>query len=213
MPLKALITGGSRGIGLSITNLFISKGLKVYAPNRSELDLTQKIVLQDNEFDIVINCAAINPLNTILHSQSEDVMKINYYSPLEIIKQCLPYMVNKNYGRIINIGSVWIDFAKEKRLDYSCSKQALHGLTKMLAVEYGKYNILTNTVSPGFVATDMTFLNNSDAQIQSLLNSIPIKRLAEPSEIAEIIYYLAIQNTFINGQNIIIDGGYSCSRN
>jgi len=210
--MKALITGASRGIGFAIKKLFINNNINVIAPDRKELDLSKKIKLIEKNFDIIINCAGINPINDFLNSGDEKVMKVNYFSPLEITKQCLPYMINQKYGRIINIGSIWIDLAKQKRLDYSCSKQALHGLTKILATEYGSYNILTNTVSPGFVATDMTFKNNSTNQLKNLCNSVPLKRLAKPEEIASIVYYLSVENTFINGQNIIIDGGYSCSK-
>ena len=145
--MKVLVTGGSRGIGKAIVDLFVANGHSVYSPTRSELDLTQPINLEHREFDIVVNCAGVNPIKTLDCIDNNDVMLVNYLSPLEIVQQCLPHMVDQQYGRIINIGSVWIDTAKTGRLAYSASKSALHALTKAITAEYGHWNILTNTVS------------------------------------------------------------------
>ena len=209
--MNVLVTGGSRGIGKAIVDVFVSNGHSVYSPTRTELDLTQPVNLTNREFDIVINCAGINPIKFLDSISSDEVMRVNYYSPLEIIQQCIPYMVNKQYGRIVNIGSVWIDTAKQGRLAYSASKNALHALTKAITAEYGHWNILANTVSPGFIETDLTFKNNTPEDILKMIHNIPVSRLGKPEEVAKLVYQLTIDNDYISGQNIRIDGGFSCT--
>jgi 3-oxoacyl-[acyl-carrier protein] reductase len=209
--MKVLVTGGSRGIGKAITDLFISNGHFVHSPTRNELDLTQLINLEDREFDIIINCAGINPIKTLDYIDDNEVMIVNYLSPLKIVQQCLPYMVKNQYGRIINVGSIWIDTAKPGRLAYSASKNALHALTKAITAEYGHWNILANTISPGFIETELTFQNNTPDEILKMIHNIPVSRLGKPEEVAKLVYQLTIENTFISGQNIIIDGGFSCT--
>jgi 3-oxoacyl-[acyl-carrier protein] reductase len=208
--MKVLVTGSSRGIGSEIANLFRSNGHYVYAPKRSELDLSSNFELERVDFDVVINNAGINPINNIIDMDQESVMKVNYYAPLRIIKQCLPYMIDQRFGHIINIGSIWSNIAKEKRAAYSASKSALESLARSIASEYGKYGILANTVSPGFISTDLTRQNNTEDQIRQIESGIPLNKLGSVSEVANLVYFLATQNTYITGQNIIIDGGYSC---
>jgi NAD(P)-dependent dehydrogenase (short-subunit alcohol dehydrogenase family) len=208
--MRVLVTGGSRGIGKSVVENFIKHGHNVYCPSREELDLKLEAELSDTNFDIVINNAGINPLKSLQSVNDYEVMKINYFAPLYIIQQCLPYMINQKYGRIINIGSIWIDFAKPLRSAYAASKAALHSLTKSLTSEYAAHNILTNTISPGFIATDLTFKNNSKKDIKNIISDIPVKRLGTTQEIADLVLFLSINNNFISGQNIVIDGGYSC---
>jgi 3-oxoacyl-[acyl-carrier protein] reductase len=208
--MKALITGGSRGIGFAIKQKFISEGHTVFAPTRAELDLNNNINLVNKEFDIVVNNAGINPLSSILDMPKE-VMQVNYFAPLQIIQQCLPYMIECGYGRIVNIGSIWIELSKAKRAAYSASKSALDSLSRSITAEYSHHNILCNTVSPGFVATDLTYQNNTEVELNKKIQSVPLKRLGKPEEIADLVYYLTVQNSFITGQNIIIDGGYSCT--
>jgi 3-oxoacyl-[acyl-carrier protein] reductase len=120
-------------------------------------------------------------------------------------------MIKQNYGRIVNIGSIWIDTAKPNRLAYSASKSALHALTKAVTAEYAQHNILANTVSPGFILTDLTRQNNTAQEIEVLREKIPAKRLGVPEEIAKLVYILTVDNGYIAGQNIIIDGGFSCT--
>ena len=209
--MDVLVTGGSRGIGKAIVDKFISNGHSVYAPTRDELDLTQPINLTKRKFEIVVNCAGINPIKHLNSISDDQVMRVNYYSPLEIIQQCIPYMVEKQYGRIVNIGSIWIDTAKQGRLAYSASKNALHALTKAITAEYGHWNVLANTVSPGFIETEMTFKNNTPEDILKMIHNIPVSRLGNPEEVAKLVYQLTVDNSYISGQNIVIDGGFSCT--
>lgn len=120
-------------------------------------------------------------------------------------------MKKNNYGRIVNLSSIWDDFSKENRILYSIAKAGVNGLTTSAAVELSQYNILVNAVAPELVNTEMTSRNNSPEQIKQTGAFLPIKRIAEPKEITEVVYFLASgNNSFITGQTIFTDGGFSC---
>jgi len=210
--LRILVTGGSRGIGKDICDVFIQQGHEVISPSREELDLSSSFTYIPEKIDILINNAGINKIDSIFDGEKyEEMMTVNYFSPLKLFKHCLPHMQKQKYGRVINIGSIWIDYAKPGRSSYSASKNALHSLTKAITSEYAPFNILANTVSPGFISTDMTFQNNSEEAIKELRSKIPLGRLGYTKEIADLIYFLTVKNSYISGQNIVIDGGYSCT--
>lgn len=208
--MKVLITGSSRGIGREIKHIFHLNDHEVYSPTRDELDLSSDFLLERNDFDVIINNAGINPLSNIIDIDQEHVMKVNYYSPLNIIKQCLPYMIEQRSGNIINIGSIWSHISKENRSAYSASKSALESLARSITSEYSRFGILANTISPGFILTDLTKQNNTEEEIKQLEDNLPIRKLGKPNDIANFVYFMATQNKYITGQNIIIDGGYSC---
>ena len=210
--MRILITGGSRGIGSDICEIFKKFGHEVITPTREELDLSQTFSFIPDKIDILINNAGINIIDSIFEGENyEEMMTVNYFSPLRLFKLCLPHMKKQNYGRVVNIGSVWVDYAKPGRSSYSASKNALHSLTKAITAEYGAYNILANTVSPGFFITDMTFQNNTEEDLKDLRSKIPLGRLGYTNEVADLVYYLSVNNSYISGQNIVIDGGYSCT--
>lgn len=209
--MRVLVTGGSRGIGKAIVDYFKNSQHDVVSPTRDQLDLNLDVVLDNPNYDIVINNAGINPLKNVVDISDKQVMQVNYNSALQIVQQCIPYMLSKGYGRIINIGSVWINIAKPNRLAYSASKNALHALTKAIASEYTSQGILANTISPGFIGTDLTYQNNTEQELEDLMGKVPAKRLGKPEEVARLVYQMSVENTFVTGQNIIIDGGYSCT--
>jgi len=216
---KALITGASRGIGKAIKLLFEERGIKVYAPTRSEMNLDsnesiKEYVSKIEDIDILINCAGINDLASIEEMTEEkfqEMLQVNLTAQTMLIKLLTPQMKKNQYGRIVNFASIWCEFSKERRIMYSIAKAGVKGLTIAAAVELSKYNILVNAIAPGFVNTEMTSQNNTPEQINELAAALPIKRMAEPKEIAELVYFLASeQNSFTTGQTIFADGGFSC---
>ena len=210
--MRVLITGSSRGLGSTIYDKFVKEGHEVLNPSREQLDLSKNILPDFGKVDILINNAGVNIPESILDlTKVEEIMNVNFYAPLKLIQACLPHMKSQSFGRIVNIGSIWIDFAKENRASYSASKNALHSLTKSIVSEYSQYNVLANTVSPGYIGTDMTYQNNTEEQISQIRKNIPLKRLGYPVEVADLVYFLSINNSYISGQNIVIDGGYSCT--
>lgn len=217
---KALITGASRGIGNAIKELFEQNGIKVFAPTRYEMDLTSNESIKNyinnlNEnIDILVNNAGINELaglDEITDEKINSMLQVNLIAQLQLIKLLSPSMKKNKYGRIVNIASIWCDFSKERRLLYSIAKAGVKGLTVASAVELSEHNVLVNAVAPGFVNTEMTSKNNTPEQIKALADTLPIKRMAEPAEIAEAVYFLTSEkNSFITGQTIFVDGGFSC---
>lgn len=216
---KALITGASRGIGKAIKELFEERGILVYAPNRDEMDLSssesiKKYAESIDDVDILINCAGINDLASIdemTEEKLQEMIQVNLTSQAMLVKYLTPSMKRNKYGRIVNFASIWCDFSKERRIMYSIAKAGVKGLTTAAAVELSKFNVLVNAVAPGFVNTEMTSQNNTPEQIKELSDALPIKRMAEPLEIAELVYFMASdKNSFMTGQTIFIDGGFSC---
>ncbi len=216
---KALITGASRGIGKAIKNLFDERGIFVYAPSRSEMNLISNESIKQYvdklpDIDILINCAGINDLasmDEMTEEKLQEMIQVNLVSQTMLIKYISAKMKYNHYGRIVNFASIWCDFSKERRIMYSIAKAGVKGLTTAAAVELSKYNVLVNAIAPGFVNTEMTSQNNTPEQIKQLAEALPIKRLAEPKEIAEIVYFLSSdKNSFITGQTIFADGGFSC---
>jgi 3-oxoacyl-[acyl-carrier protein] reductase len=120
-------------------------------------------------------------------------------------------MINKKHGRIVNIGSIWGIITKPGRVTYTLTKSGMGGLTRSMAVELASSNVLVNCVAPGYVNTELTRKNNPLKELEKIKKSIPLQRLAEPNEIAELVCYLCSdKNTYITGQTIAIDGGYLC---
>lgn len=215
-----LVTGGSRGIGKKAAEKFESEGYIVYTPGRNEMDLSDDESVEcyikshsQQGFDVIVNNAGINEINKITDvtdNEIQQMININLVAPIKIIRGFTETMKKNKYGRIVNIGSIWAIVSKPGRSIYSVTKNGIHGLTNALAVELAPHNILVNTVCPGFTLTELTRKNNSNEEIINISQDIPIRRMAEPEEIAELIFFLCSEkNTYITGQKIAIDGGFT----
>ena len=217
---KILITGASRGIGRAIAVKFEKEGHEVFAPNRQELNLLSVSSLdtyiannRDKGFDVIINNAGINDINAIEDISDDEIERMiatNLIAPIKLLRGLVGSMKKKRYGRIVNIGSIWAVVSKSGRTVYSATKNGIHGVTNTLAAELAPYNILVNTVCPGFTLTELTKKNNTQDEIEAICSGIPLGRMAEPEEIAEVVYFLASEkNTYLTGQKITVDGGYT----
>lgn len=214
---KVLLTGASKGIGKAIYEE-LKYDFEVISPTRQELDLNSLNSINEyfkynNSFDILINNAGINIIKDLESIEDEDIQKINQINliaPLKLIQNCTKYMKNNNQGKIVNISSIWGVRSKEKRTLYSSTKFGIIGQTKALARELAEYNILVNAICPGFTATDLTMQSLSKKELEDIINQIPMRRMAEPKEIAKSVKFLiSSDNTYITGQTLVIDGGYT----
>lgn len=217
---NVLITGASRGIGKVTKEIFEQQGYNVIAPTRKEMDLNNNdsiikycTSLKDVSLFSIINNAGINNINLLEKvslKEIDSMLQVDLEAPILILQQLIPNLKKNNNARIVNIGSIWAVVSKSGRALYSAAKNGIHGITNALAVELGENGILINTVCPGFTLTDLTYKNNSVEEIQKISNDIPLKRMANPIEIAKLIYFLGSEeNTYITGQKIVIDGGFS----
>ena len=229
---KVVITGASRGIGAAIASAFKMRGNYVIGTSTShgnakascnEWIIADFSVREQIEYcakqiheispDILVNNAGINKIASFSEISSEDfllIQQVNLFAPFRLSQAAIPSMLDQNWGRIINISSIWGKISKEYRASYSASKFALDGVTLALAAEYSKNGILVNSVAPGFTDTELTRNVLGDNGIKKLTAGIPIGRIAKPEEIANLVVWLSSEeNSYISGQNIAIDGGFT----
>lgn len=217
---NVFLTGGSRGIGKKIKEVFCENGAKVIAPERSQLDLSRTDSIEkyleeeDLQIDIFVHCAGINELAGIQDINLDiinRVFQVNYNAPVMLMHRFAENMKAKKWGRVIFISSLYAIVSREERIAYSSSKNALTGLMKTLALELAPQNILVNAVAPGYVMTDMTKQNLSQQEIGNIENNIPTGRFQTEEEIAYMVAFLCSElNSSVTGQLIAVDGGYTC---
>lgn len=169
--------------------------------------------LESTRIDILVNNAGINKVDAIEKLDIDDwdrVQAINVRAPMILCKVLVPKMMNQNYGKILNIASIFAHLSKSGRVSYSTSKSALLGMTRALALDSAKKNVLVNSLSPGFIDTELTRRVLSPPEIEKMVNMVPMGRLGAVEEIAQAACFLVSKNnSFITGQAIIADGGFS----
>lgn len=218
---KTFVTGGSRGIGRAIVSAFQDAGSEVIAPRRAELDLADNKSIDQYiaanaglEVDIFIHCAGVNELAGIGEIDRDLLLRVydvNLFAPIALLKAFHGHMKANRWGRILFISSLYGIVSREHRIAYSSSKNALTGLCKSLAIELGGDDILVNCVAPGYVMTDMTRKNLSEAEMADIRGNIPTGRFQTTEDIAHMAAFLCSGlNQSITGQLIAVDGGFTC---
>ena len=228
----ALVTGATRGIGRAIAERLVGHGARVIITGTKKkgcppegceyraVDFTDLVATQTFvnevagwEVDILINNAGTNKISSFTEVSLNDFMRIqqvNLVAPFLLCKAVIPNMKSKHWGRIVNISSIWGKISKEQRAAYSASKFGLDGMTAALAAEVAQHGILANCVAPGFINTELTRSILGDAGMKAIAAGIPVKRLGTPEEIAAFVVWLSgPENTYISGQNIAVDGGFT----
>lgn len=161
--------------------------------------------------DILVNNAAIS-MQKLIQDMTEDewdrVFDVNIKSMFNTVKYTVPYMINRKWGKIVNISSIWGMTGASCEVAYSASKAAVIGYTKALAKELGPSGICVNSVAPGVIDTDMNKMHGIDV-MNELKDETPLGKIGTPDEIAKVIEFLAEDNSsFITGQIISPNGGF-----
>lgn len=173
-------------------------------------NMTKLIIEKFERIDVLVNNAGITKDMLFMRMKPEDfkqVIDINLIGTYNMTKNVSQYMIKQRSGRIINISSVVGIHGNAGQANYSASKAGIIGFTKSLAKELAGRNILVNAVAPGFIETDMTKVLKDEVK-SNILNSIPLKREGKPEEVANVVKFLASEDSsYITGQVISVDGG------
>lgn len=160
--------------------------------------------------DILINNAGISYIGLLTDmtpNEWDKIIRTNLTSVFNCCSLAIPHMVKNQFGKIINISSVWGNVGASCEVAYSASKGGMNAFTKALAKELAPSNIQVNAIACGAIDTQMNhFL--ADDELRQLIDEIPTNRLGRPEEVADLVYYLANKNEYFTGQVIQLDGGW-----
>jgi len=169
------------------------------------------IAAEIGPIDILVNNAGITRDMTFKKMTKKDwdaVMRTNLDSCFNMTKQVMDGMVDRGWGRVINVSSVNGQKGAFGQTNYSAAKAGIHGFTKALALEVARKGVTVNTISPGYIGTKMVTAIPKDILDSKILPQIPLGRLGQPDEVAGLIIYLCSQEAaFVTGANISINGG------
>ncbi len=173
-------------------------------------DAINQIKEEKGKIDILVNNAGISRDDLIVRAKDEDwlaTLEVNLTGAFYVSRAVSKLMIKAKYGRIVNISSIVGQMGNAGQSAYSASKAGLIGLSKTLAKELASKNITVNVVTPGFIETDMTNELNEKVK-EACLASIPLKRFAKPSEVANAVAFFAMpEASYITGQVLSVSGG------
>jgi 3-oxoacyl-[acyl-carrier protein] reductase len=236
----AIITGGSRGIGLAIARLLADDGASVVVSGRdaarldaagkeleslgapvlavaaeaTKRDDVERLVEATRErfgrIDVLVNNAGITRDQLLVRMKDEDwdqVLDTNLRGVFLMTRAVSKVMMRQKSGRIINVASTAGAMGNAGQVNYSAAKAGVIGLTKAAARELAHWNILVNAVAPGLIETDMTASLSGEAR-EALLQQVPLKRIGQSREVAEVVRFLVGDGaSYVTGQTIHVNGG------
>jgi 3alpha(or 20beta)-hydroxysteroid dehydrogenase len=234
----AIMTGGARGMGASHAKKFLEEGAKVMITDilekegeamSSELGGNIKFMKHDvtkaSEWEkgvaetesafgpvsVLVNNAGIallKPIDEITEEDYRRVVDINQVSVFLGMKYVHPSMKKAEKGSIINISSVSGLRGNTGSVAYDASKFAVRGMTKSAAIEFGAEGIRVNSIHPGIIETPMIMQEDAKDLVRELAKAVPLKRTAQPSEVSNLVVYLASdESSYSTGSEFVIDGG------
>ncbi len=190
-------------------------GFKAYPCDVADYDSCRacvEVIEQDvGAIDVLVNNAGITRDMTFKKMTKADwdaVMRTNLDSVFNMTKQVMDGMMERNWGRVINISSVNGQKGAFGQTNYAAAKAGMHGFTKSLALEVAKKGVTVNTISPGYIGTQMVMAIPQEVLESKILPQIPMTRLGKPEEVAGLVAYLSSDEAaFVTGANISINGG------
>ena len=225
---KVLITGSTGAIGEACARYFHDNGYFVYLHYRSneqkakelktelsnsqllQFDITKKdevvSILEDLELDVLVNNAGITRDNLFFWMSDEewnDVIDTSVNGTFYVTKAVLKKMILNKKGSIVNVASVSGLVGNAGQTNYSAAKGAMIAFTKALSVEVARYNIRINAVAPGLIESDMT----KELDLKEMKKAIPLKRIGQPEEVAECVFFLGDKASYVTGETLNISGG------
>ena len=236
MARVAIVTGGTRGIGEAISVALKNMGMKVaatYAGNDERAreftertgisaykwdvadcdacrDGVAKVEAELGPVDVLVNNAGITrdaTMKRMDHQKWQDVIDTNLGGCFNMAKAVFDGMLERGYGRIVNIGSINGQAGQYGQVNYAAAKSGIHGFTKALAQEGARANVTVNAIAPGYIDTDMVAAVPEDV-LSKIVAQIPVKRLGKADEIARGVAFLVDEDAgFITGSTLSINGG------
>jgi acetoacetyl-CoA reductase len=236
MARVAVVTGGTRGIGRAICEALrdagydvapnyagndeaakkfeAETGLKSYKFDVADYDACQagidQIVADKGPVDILVNNAGITRDGTLMRmsrKEWDEVIDTNLGSCFNMAHATFPSMREREFGRIVNIGSINGQAGQYGQVNYAAAKSGIHGFTKALAQEGARYNITVNAIAPGYVDTDMVAAVPPNV-LEKIVAKVPVGRLGHADEIARgVMFFAADDATFVTGSTMSINGG------
>jgi len=236
MARVAIVTGGTRGIGEAISlalkeqgrtvvanyagndakarEFAEANGIKVYkwdvGDHQACLEGCARVAEEVGPVDIVVNNAGITRDGTLARMSYDDwhdVMRVNLGGCFNMAKACFGGMVERGWGRIVNIGSINGQAGQYGQVNYAAAKSGIHGFTKALAQEGAKKGVTVNAIAPGYIDTDMVAAVPPPV-LEKIVAKIPVGRLGQANEIARGVAFLTSdEGGFVTGSTMSINGG------
>lgn len=235
----ALVTGGANGIGRAIAECFAEQGAQVVLLDRADdvlqvansysenmhgiqLDVTNKAEVEQaleaavkhfGQIDILVNSAGIvilQPAEEVSEDAWDKTIAVNLKGVFLVSQAAGQYFIRQGHGRIINLASQAGVVALPNHLAYCTSKAGVIGMTQVMALEWGPHNVQVNAISPTVVLTDLGRKAWSGSVADEMKSKIPLRRFAEPQDIASAALFLASDAAnMVTGANLVVDGGYT----